>query len=176
MRVCCVVLQQAKGVIELKKQQLADAQLWRKQQEEYEVRRSWASAVMSDRCSDRCRPGLPSHAHATIMPELQDTCLPSCITSLGAGCVVFGGHISHATVCDVMQVLRHKIMKLPSRAETEAELQKVQSEIANIQQDIASHQHTYEVGASVPSVTYLNMQPKLTWLYQGFQSRCMCVH
>lgn len=92
------------------------------------------------------------------------------------GCWVCPQTISHVTACYVMQVLRHKIMKLPSRAETEAELQKVQSEIANIQQDIASHQHTYEVGASVASPTYLNMPASQAALYQVIESRCMCVH
>jgi hypothetical protein len=45
----------------------------------------------------------------------------------------------------LLQMLRHQIMKLPSKEDTRRQISSVQEEISKIQQDIASHQHTYQV-------------------------------
>lgn len=44
----CAARVQARELIELKKQQLAEAKLWRKQQEEYEVRGAAADSCWRD--------------------------------------------------------------------------------------------------------------------------------
>jgi hypothetical protein len=43
------------------------------------------------------------------------------------------------------QMLRHQIMKLPSKDDTRKQTSAVESEILMIQQEITSHQHTYQV-------------------------------
>jgi hypothetical protein len=47
----------------------------------------------------------------------------------------------------LLQMLRHQIMKLPSKDDTRKQISAVESEILKIQQEITSHQHTYQVGA-----------------------------
>jgi hypothetical protein len=42
-------------------------------------------------------------------------------------------------------MLRHQIMKLPSKDDTRKQLDSIDEEIKKIKQDIASHQHTCEV-------------------------------
>lgn len=54
------------------------------------------------------------------------------------------------------EMLRHQIMKLPSKEDTRRQISSVQEEISKIQQDIASHQHTYQVvSKKVAAVKYL---------------------
>jgi uncharacterized UPF0160 family protein len=48
----------------------------------------------------------------------------------------------------LLQMLRHQIMKLPCKDDTRKQISAVESEILKIQQEITSHQHTYQVGAS----------------------------
>ncbi len=48
-----------------------------------------------------------------------------------------------------MQMLRHQIIKLPSKDDTRKQLDAVGDEIRKIQQDIASHQHTFQVGTGL---------------------------
>lgn len=43
-------------------------------------------------------------------------------------------------------MLRHQIMKLPTKEDTRKQLDSVEDEIKKIQQDITSHQHTFQVG------------------------------
>lgn len=51
-------------------------------------------------------------------------------------------------LCDLLlQMLRHQIMKLPSKDDTRKQISAVESEILKTQQEITSHQHTYQVGA-----------------------------
>jgi hypothetical protein len=42
-------------------------------------------------------------------------------------------------------MLRHQIMKLPSKDDTRKQLDSIDDEIKKIKRDIASHQHTCEV-------------------------------
>ena len=56
----------------------------------------------------------------------------------------------------LLQMLRHQIMKLPSKDDTRKQLDSVQDEIKKIQQDIASHQHTYQVGTGLEAVSLVS--------------------
>jgi hypothetical protein len=56
----------------------------------------------------------------------------------------------------LLQMLRHQIMKLPSKDDTRKQLDSVQDEIKKIQQDIASHQHTFQVGTGHEAVSLVS--------------------
>lgn len=71
-------------------------------------------------------------------------------------------------------MLRHQIMKLPSKDDTRKQLESIEQEIQKIKRDIASHQHTCEVRTH-SSGHWTGLKPllSLAWLRMGCQL-CSC--
>ena len=77
-----------------------------------------------------------------LFGSLYPTCTQRWMRSAGSAGLTT--RVCLARVC--AQMLRHQIMKLPTKEDTRKQLDSVEDEIKKIQQDITSHQHTFQVG------------------------------